>query len=512
MGTDNGSCHDCDRLRRVADFYRSVLELGVQQEIQPLLEQALSLIVGIAGARRGYIEIGEDGDGGEAPGLSVAYGCTDDDVQDIRASFSTGIIAEAIATRETVVTVSALDDPRFKKRRSVRRNRIEAVLCAPVGVENPLGVIYLQDRVEPGPFSEGDRDMAEVFARHLATLTDRLLILRKQRNEADATAPVRKKLRAEGIVGRSAALARVLEHVLLAAPLNVGVLLTGPSGTGKTQLARVIHNNGPRAAGPFVEINCANVAETLLESELFGALPGAHSTATRKMDGKLAAAEGGTLFLDEVALLHSSAQAKLLQFLHSKEYYPLGGTKAVRADVRIVAATNVDLSDAVARREFRDDLYYRLQVLPVLVPSLAERLEDIGDLCSHFVARACVTHQFPQLSMSPGALRAARLVEWPGNIRQLANCIEAAVIRANGEGVLVIEPKHLFPERRGADNTGVSAQVTYQEAMRRCQCEVLRRALKETEGNVSEAALRLDITRSHVYNLIKTCGLSRQDG
>src|SRR5262249_50393260 len=154
--------------------------------------------------------------------------------------------------------------------------------------------------------------------------------------------------------------ARLLQSVSVAAPLDVGVLLTGPSGTGKTRIARLCHDSSPRAAAPFVELNCATLAETLFESELFGAMPGAHSTAARRVEGKVAAAEKGTLFLDEVAEVPLASQAKLLQLLESKEYYPLGSPRAVRADVRVIAATNVDLQAAVKQRAFREDLYYRL--------------------------------------------------------------------------------------------------------------------------------------------------------
>src|SRR4029079_14947800 len=176
----------------------------------------------------------------------------------------------------------------------------------------------------------------------------------------DTALPLRRTLRACCIVGTSCALADALTEAAAAAPLDVTVLLPGASGTGNTQLARVIHDNSPRARGPFVELNCATLPEGLLESELFGALPGAHSTAGRKIDGKVAAAEGGTLFLDEIGELKPSGQAKLLQLLQSKEDYPLGAARPVRADVRVIAATNLDLKAAVQRKDFREDLFYRL--------------------------------------------------------------------------------------------------------------------------------------------------------
>jgi Nif-specific regulatory protein len=511
------------RVRQERDFYRKVLELGQTEEIKPFLADALALIVQITGARRGYVELTSDPDARGQPPFYVAYGCQDEDVAQIRASFSRGVIAEALATGRTIITVSALSDPRFQTSESVRRNRIEAVICAPVGAVPPVGVVYLQDRTDKGLFTEEDRGHVETFARHLAPYADRLLLRRLRSNEDDPTRAFRRVLRADEIIGRSAVLAAVLQQASAAAPLDVTVLLSGPSGTGKTQLARVIHESSPRARGPFVELNCAALPETLLESELFGALPGAHSTATRKIDGKVAAAEGGTLFLDEIGELALSAQSKLLQLLQSREYYPLGATRPARADVRIIAATNVDLKAAVQRKEFREDLYYRLQVLPIRIPALAERREDIVLLGEHFCALACKTHGLPGLRLSVDALCAIEATEWSGNARELAHAVEAAAIRAAVDGVSQIERRHLFPPGSAPVAPGVVAAapgagagmaaykgLTFQEATRRFQAELLAAALEETGWNVTEAASKLDLARSHAYKLVRAFGLSRE--
>ena len=319
--------------------------------------------------------------------------------------------------------------------------------------------------------------------------------------------PYRKVLRLPNFVGRSAAAADMLAQVSLVAPVDVCVLLTGPSGTGKTQLARILHENSRRAGQPFVELNCAAIPETLLESELFGAMQGAHSTATRRLDGKLDAAEHGTLFLDEVGELTLATQAKLLQFLQSRQYYPLGSNKPLTADVRIVAATNADLRGAVHDKRFREDLLYRLEVLPLRVPSLRERSEDIPELMDFFCARACQAHRFARLRFSPAALSAAVSSEWPGNVRQLAHAVEAAVIRAAGKASDSIEREHLFPSqpRAAAERRG----LTFQQATRQFQEQLLREALRETEWNVSQTAEKLDVARSHIYSLIRSFGLKR---
>jgi Nif-specific regulatory protein len=498
-----GSEVDVASLRAERDFYRKLLDLGRNDALESFLREALSLILRASAARRGYIELHDDG----GATWSMAEGFTDADLEEARAAISRGVIGEAIATGRTIVTASAIDDPRFHTRESVKANRIEAVLCAPIGSDPPFGVIYLQDRLEAGPFSEADRARAELFAHHLGPLADRLVLRHRARDESDPTRALRAELTLGSFTGRSEAIARVLRDISVVAPRKVTILLTGPSGTGKTQLARIIHDNSPRRDKPFVELNCATLPETLVESELFGAMPGAHSTAVRRLPGKVEAAEGGTLFLDEIADLPLGAQSKLLQLLQSLEYFPLGATRPIHADVRIIAATNTDLKVAVERRTFREDLFYRLQIVPIRVPPLASRPEDIRELLERFCRRACEVHSLGPLSISPAAFRAAETADWPGNVRELENAVEAAVIRAGSAGAVQLERHHLFPEAEG-EGEG-EAPESFQEATRRFQGQLLLRALEESGWNVVEAARRLDVTRSHVYNLIRAHGLER---
>jgi Nif-specific regulatory protein len=325
----------------------------------------------------------------------------------------------------------------------------------------------------------------------------------------DPTAPFRARLRAEGLIGRSAALASVLREVSLVAPLDVNVLLTGESGTGKSQIARVIHESGPRASKPMVELNCAALPETLVESELFGAHAGGHSTASSPITGKVAAAEGGTLLLDEIGELPLAAQAKLLQLLQTKQYYPLGASQPETADVRLIATTNADLDAAVRNGGFREDLFYRLVVLPVRVPSLSERASDTPELARYFCVRACETYGLHRVELSRSALRAVEAAKWPGNIRQLEHAIEAGAIRAAGIGASLIEWQHLFPEQ-GTSGAPDDEAASLQEATRRFQKELLRKTLEETDWNVSETARQLDVARSYVYKLISAFGLARK--
>ncbi len=450
------------------------------------------------------MELRDDDATDQEPQWWMASGFSAEEIAGVRAAISGGIIAEALATGRTVVTNSALLDPRFRQRASVQREQIEAVLCAPIGEDPPRGVLYLQGRATPGPFSPEERAQAEMFTQHLAPLVDRLLMQQRGAIAADPTRPLRQTLHLDGVIGRSPILAALLKQVALVAPLDVSILLTGDSGTGKNQLARVIHDNGPRAGHPFIEVNCGALPETLVESELFGALPGAHSTAAHRIEGKVAAAERGTLFLDEVGELSQAAQTKLLQLLHSKQYYPLGSAKPLRADVRVVAATNTDLQRAVAERRFREDLFYRLQVLPLRVPSLAERRGDIPELLAFFCTGASARYGLPQLTVSRDAVHAAESAEWPGNVRQLAHAVEAAVIRCAGEAGTDLHRTHLFP-----DAPVPVTQPSFQAATRQFQARLLHDTLEETGWNVIETARRLDLGRSHVYHLIRAFGLER---
>ncbi|HSQ00383.1 MAG TPA: sigma 54-interacting transcriptional regulator [Candidatus Dormibacteraeota bacterium] len=496
---------DLRQLQRDYTLSLRLLELGEQRDLEPFLREALALVVEALEARQGYLELHDETAGSE--GWWIAHGFTDAELATVRGAISRGIIAEALATGQTIVTPSAVLDPRFGVRESVRRGRIEAVLCAPIGADPPRGVLYLQGGAQPTMFSDEERRRAEAFARHLTPLVDRVLEEHRRQQQSDPTSALRATLRLDGVIGRSPALAAALRQAALVAPLDVNVLITGQPGTGKTQLGRLIHDNGPRALQPFVELNCAAIPDSLLESELFGYVKGAFTGADAARDGKIRAAEGGTLMLDEVGELTAAAQAKLLQFLHSKAYYPLGATTPSTADVRVIAATNADLQQAVAEKRFREDLLFRLQVLPIRMPALSERRDDIAGLAAHFCAAACAMFSLPRLDLSPGAVRALEAAEWPGNVRQLDNLVRAAVIRASGAGVAQVERTHIFPDAQPLDEP--ARPETFQEATRRFQKELLNSVLDETEWNVVETARRLDLARSHVYNLIRAFGLER---
>lgn len=502
-GTSDIEDLSMSRVLKERDLYAGLLGLNHQSDPEQFLKGALELVTGIVGAERGCLEV-FDAEGGEQ-GWFHAAGFAPDELASVRTMMSRGIIGEAVASGQVVLTPSALLDPRFKDRASVKLSKIDAVLCAPIGRDPPHGILYLQSPT-PETFDNDSVRQIELFVHHLAPLVSEFE--RKRRvDRADAVSELRTRLKADDIVGKSPALASVLREVALIAPLDVGLLLLGQTGTGKTQLARVLHRNSPRANGPFVELNCAALPDQLFESELFGAEAGAHSTASRRIEGKVAAAEKGTLLLDEIGELSLTSQAKLLQLLQSKTYYPLGSSRARIADARIIAATNVDLAQAVAEKRFREDLFYRLQVISIRLPSLAERAGDVPLLAQFFCERARREHKLPMVELSPAALRAVESAEWNGNMRELANCIERATIRAAARGLQRIEQHHIFGD--GGAEREPSEAMTFQQETRRFQAALVGRVLDANDWNVSAAARRLDITRAHLYNLIKSFGLKR---
>lgn len=488
------------------DLYRRLLDLAHSEAIGSLVQESLQLAVEISGAQRAYLRLDTpDGDGPHP--ASLAHECTTEDLTTIESNISSAIVGEAMARGRTIQTPSALLDARFKDRQSVRTNEIEAVLCAPIGSPEPAGVLYLQGHSGGGPFADEVQHLVECFAKHVGLFVHRMLEQRAREALEDPTASWRDKLACRELVGRSEAMARLLEAISSVARFDgVDVLLTGESGSGKTMVARTIANNSPRAEAPFVVLSCANLTDELFEADLFGAKRGAHSMAHEDAPGKLEVANGGTLFLDEVAELSPRAQAKLLQFVQTREYYRLGDTKPRRADVRLVYATHADLEERVARGEFREDLFYRISVMPIRVPSLAERRADIPALLEAMVERAATESGLPSFPFLPATLYAARIAPWPGNVRMLEHAVKRALICAYAEGAEAIDVHHLLPEQRGQRE-----HKTYQEATLDCQKRILEEGLRRNEWNITESAKELGLTRSHVYNLMRAFGLRRPD-
>jgi two-component system nitrogen regulation response regulator NtrX len=307
------------------------------------------------------------------------------------------------------------------------------------------------------------------------------------------------------MIGASAAFQRVLDQVTLSARSDARVLLTGESGTGKELLAAHIHAESPFASGPFVKVNCAAIPTELIESELFGHEKGAFTGATSARRGKFELADGGTLFLDEVGDLHGASQAKLLRVLQEGEFHRVGGEQSIKVSVRVIAATNRDLAELVAQQRFREDLYYRLCVVPVRVPSLRERREDIRPLAEYFLAEFCSRNNFRAKTISNDVFEALEDFNWPGNIRELRNTVERMAILTRGDE---LEADSVPVEIRIARSA--PARGNLREAKETAEREHILRALEESKWNVSSAARVLGMERTNLHKRIRALGLARE--
>jgi DNA-binding NtrC family response regulator len=317
---------------------------------------------------------------------------------------------------------------------------------------------------------------------------------------------LRREYRFRDLLSKSAATQAVFELARVAARSHSTILIQGESGTGKELLARAIHAESPRSDGPFVAVSCAALAEALLESELFGHEKGAFTGAVARRKGKFEAADGGTLFLDEIGDIGPKLQLDLLRVLEDRTLHRLGGNEPIQVDVRIVAATNRDLRKAVAENQFREDLFYRLNVIAITVPPLRQRREDLPLLVEHFLDQLGVEMSRRLEAVSAEAMRALMAHDWPGNVRELRNVLERAAVVASGS-ILEARDLGLSPVPAAAPAADGSGPASLDEMERRHIADVLRR----TAGNVSQAARMLEIDRATLYHKIKKYDLRRTD-
>ena len=313
------------------------------------------------------------------------------------------------------------------------------------------------------------------------------------------------------IVGSSAAIRQLIERIERVAPTLSRILITGENGTGKELVARAVHRLSPRAAKPFVEVNCAAIPSELIESELFGHMKGSFTGAFSDRTGKFEQADGGTLFLDEVGDMSSAAQAKVLRALQEGVITPIGSTRSVKVDVRIIAATNKRLEDEIAAGRFREDLLYRLNVVPVEVPPLRARRDDIPQLVEHFAQQLAAAPGLGARQLAPGAVDALRRHAWPGNVRELRNTVERLLILAPGPEVGEKDVQRLLGATTADGGLGdvLLTSETYEAFKENAERAFLRAKLAEFDWNVSETARRLDMPRSNLYKKIERLKLER---
>jgi len=314
------------------------------------------------------------------------------------------------------------------------------------------------------------------------------------------------------IVGRSYAIRAVIDKIEKVAATPARVLITGENGTGKELVARAIHRRSTRSARPFIEVNCAAIPSELIESELFGHMKGSFTGAVSDRAGKFEQADGGTLFLDEVGDMSLAAQAKVLRVLQDGVVTRIGGSKAIKVDVRVLAATNKGLEEEITAGRFREDLFFRLDVIPIHVPPLRERRDDIPLLAQYFAQTLSEREGVPPRGLDAGAVELLAQMDWPGNVRELRNTIERLLILASGPRITAADVERLAG-RRAADGAGIGSLLesrTFEEFKHAAERAFLLAKLREFDWNVSETARALDMPRSNLYKKIERYGLMRE--
>jgi Nif-specific regulatory protein len=430
------------------------------------------------------------------------------ELDEIRLPIGQGIVGHVATSGKPVAVDAAKQDKRhFAEIDAATGYETGSLLAVPVferGAQSRsvIGVIQVLNKRGGGSFDDADRELLEALA--------------EQTGEAIGLANLggyhESPTRFNKIVGRSPAMRGVYDVISRAAGTDATVLVLGESGTGKELAARAIHVNSDRADGPFVKVDCTAIPEGLIEAELFGHEKGAFTGADRQVLGKCELADGGTLFLDEIGEMHAALQAKMLRFVQDRELERVGGREVIRADVRVVAATNRDLERMVRAGTFRQDLFYRIKVVEVRLPPLRDRgAEDVDQLARHFLAMYARKHGKPVSAIDPVAMALLRAYGWPGNIRELEHCIESAVVFATGP---VIMPAHLSlphdPDAVAEWEEALSHD-TMPSGMSLADVEkkYIARTLADCGGNRTRAAQILGIGRNTLNRKIKQYGITQ---
>jgi transcriptional regulator with GAF, ATPase, and Fis domain len=378
-----------------------------------------------------------------------------------------------------------------------------SLLCVPlISNQKPIGIIYLESRSSATTLTEDDLQL-------LTAIAGVGVMGIENARQYERLGSENQRLRAEvslthDMVGRSARMREVYQFIERVAPRDSTVLICGESGTGKELAACAIHKNSTRKSKPFVALNCAALTETLLESELFGHEKGAFTSAVSQKKGFLEVAEGGTIFLDEIGELSPILQAKLLRVLQEREFVRVGGTRPIKINVRFLAATNKDLQKAVREEKFRADLFHRLNVISIILPSLREHPEDIPILAEHFAAQHAKKCNRLMKGISLEALACLTQYDWPGNVRELENAMERAVVVGNSERILAEDlPENVLDCAKA--EAGSSAN--YHDAIRNCKKQLILDATEQAGGNITEAAKLLGVHANYLHRLMRNLEL-----
>jgi transcriptional regulator with GAF, ATPase, and Fis domain len=413
------------------------------------------------------------------------------------------VVGRMLQDRVGLLISDVSADMRFGKVETLAQLEVHSVLCVPLVVAgNVLSAIYLDTRNLTQSFDKTHLQLITAVAG-LASLA--LANLRHWESLREENQNLRAEIALEhNMVGASASMREVYNLIRRVAPTDSTVLVQGESGTGKELVARAIHGNSTRSAQPFIAINCAALTETLLESELFGHEKGAFTGATAQKKGKLELAQGGTLFLDEVTEMSAALQPKLLRVLQEREFERVGGGRTIKADIRLIAATNRDMAETIAAGTFRKDLYYRLNVVALSMPPLRERREDIPVLADYFIHKISSKGKVKSKALSPEARSCLVGYDWPGNVRELENAIERALILGSAD---VILPEDLPDDLLETISPATAPAAKYHGALKDTKKQLILQALQKSNGSYIEAAQLLGVHPNSLLRLIRKLGL-----
>jgi Nif-specific regulatory protein len=488
--------------RDLSALMRASTTVNAIRGLDELQKTLLELLFEVIPAERGAILLshGNGLDDAAVFGLDRARG----PVGAIKVSRT---IAQQVLRERASVLIS---DPPAKEgfsSESLNQSRPTSLLCVPlVMLDRPLGVIYLDTNAPDVRFDQDHLQLVTAIASITAVAIENARHIEWLQSENE-------RLLADvniehNMVGESPSMKQVYQFISKVAPTDSTVLISGESGTGKELAARAIHQNSKRAKLPFMAVNCAALAETLLESELFGHEKGAFTGAIAMRKGRLEVADGGTVFLDEIGELSQALQVKLLRVLQEREFERVGGTKTIKVDIRLVAATNKDLEQAIAAGTFRQDLFYRLNVVEVAMPPLRERPEDISLLANYFASKHGEKCNRRILGVSPQAQARLLSYEWPGNVRELENAIERAVVLGVTDHIL---PEDLPEATMESEATTTTASAPrYHDAVTHTKKQIILTAMEQAKGSYTEAARLLGVHPNYLHRLIRNLNLREQ--
>jgi Nif-specific regulatory protein len=475
-----------NQIRKLPDLQRRLLELIL--EVIPAQRGAIIL-------SREYFTLGDS---------FVGFERNKGWQTDFRLSRT--VIERVRRERVAILSNDVGDDQPFSRAKSLIIWQIQALLAVPILLdEQLLGVIYLDSALIRFRFEEDHLQLLTAIASIAAVAFDNVRRVEWLESET-------RRLRAEvnfnyDLIGESAPMQAVYQMIGKVAPSDSTVLLRGESGTGKEIVARAIHQGSPRAEGPFIAINCAGLSDTLLESDLFGHEKGAFTGAVAQKKGKLELADGGTVFLDELGELPLVLQAKLLRALQTREFERVGGTRKIKVDIRIIAATNRDLEAAIKESSFRADLYYRLNVVAITLPPLRDRRDDIPLLAAYFTTKYAQRCNRQIKGLSPTTRALLLNYDWPGNVREMENAIERAVVLGTTDFILPEDLPDALHEASAPPNV---TPTIYHSATREAKKQIVLQALEESGGNFSQAARQLGIHPNNMHRLVRNLGLKQQ--